>query len=105
MGFFFFQNKFSLAGAFLALLRDLGKAYLSTQMYDNQKAIKEFESVQHHQYKTGWVLAEIGKAYLEMAEYTKVGSAAWLSQISNGVLVACLIEGHFTFGLVTKISV
>jgi len=59
------------ASAFLSLLRDIGDAYLALQTYDIKSAVEKFENIPHHQYKTGWVLAELGKAYLELSEHQK----------------------------------
>ena len=59
-------------GAFLSLLRELGDAYLALQTYDIKNAVDKFENIPYHQYKTGWVLAELGKAYLELSEHQKV---------------------------------
>ncbi|KAF6041218.1 CDC27 [Bugula neritina] len=59
------------ASAFLSLLRDLGAAYLASHTFDIKKCVDLFEAVPSHHYKTGWVLAEAGRAYLEMAEYHK----------------------------------
>ena len=58
--------------AFLSLLRELGDAYLALQTYDIKNAVDKFENIPYHQYKTGWVLAELGKAYLELSEHQKV---------------------------------
>lgn len=68
----FHNDTLALADAFLTLLRDLGTAYSASQSFDVRKAIRVYESIPYQQYKTGWVLAEVGKAYLELSEYQKV---------------------------------
>lgn len=73
--YFFASDNFEFAcfiAAFLSLLRDIGDAYLALQTYDIKSAVEKFENIPHHQYKTGWVLAELGKAYLELSEHQKV---------------------------------
>lgn len=62
-------------GALLLLLKDLGSAYCAAQSYDMNEAIRKYEDIPYHQYRTGWVLAEVGKAYLELSDYAKVRTA------------------------------
>ncbi|XP_067934627.1 cell division cycle protein 27 homolog isoform X2 [Watersipora subatra] len=69
-----FKQKQS-ANAFLSLLRDLGSAYLASQTFNVRRAVKIYENIPYHQYRTGWVLAEVGKAYLELSEYQKAEEA------------------------------
>ncbi|XP_048237693.1 cell division cycle protein 27 homolog [Haliotis cracherodii] len=60
----------SLAGI-LNLLQALGKAYLSLSQYDCRKAAEQFSDLPEHQYNTGWVLSQLGRAFFEGAIYQK----------------------------------
>ena len=77
--------------AFLSLLRELGDAYLALQTYDIKNAVDKFENIPYHQYKTGWVLAELGKAYLELSEHQKVRNVGNTSPKIYGI-TSMLIE-------------
>ncbi|XP_038047876.1 cell division cycle protein 27 homolog [Patiria miniata] len=55
----------------LALLREIGKAYLALSQYDSRKAITYFSSLPPQHYNTGWVLSQVGRARYELAEYQK----------------------------------
>ncbi|XP_022098412.1 cell division cycle protein 27 homolog isoform X2 [Acanthaster planci] len=55
----------------LALLREIGKAYLALSQYDCRKAIAYFSSLPPQHYNTGWVLSQVGRAWYELAEYQK----------------------------------
>jgi len=77
---------FYILGAFLSLLRDLGAAYLASHTFDIKKCVDLFEAVPSHHYKTGWVLAEAGRAYLEMAEYHKVGNMLSKAQVLSSTV-------------------
>lgn len=61
-----------LTVAFLSLLQQLGTAYSLSQSYSLKEALKKYDALPDHHYRTGWVLAEVGKAHLELSEYTKV---------------------------------
>lgn len=60
----------SLSGI-LHLLQMVGKAYQALAQYDCRKAISYFQELPVHQYNTGWVLCHVGRAYSELAEYSK----------------------------------
>ncbi|XP_013383510.1 cell division cycle protein 27 homolog isoform X2 [Lingula anatina] len=64
------QQKQSTDGL-MSLLQELGKAYLALAQYDCQRALELFGSLPAHQHQTGWVMAQIGRAHFEMAEYQK----------------------------------
>lgn len=57
------------AEGLLALLRDLGAAYLALSQFQCRKAIEKFSSLPPHHLNTGWIFSQLGKAYLELAEY------------------------------------
>ncbi|XP_072034450.1 cell division cycle protein 27 homolog [Amphiura filiformis] len=57
------------ADGLLALLREIGKAYLALSQYDCRKAISLFSNLPTHHYNTGWVLCQVGRARFELAEY------------------------------------
>ncbi len=44
--------------------------------YRCQEVLDTLAYLPPNQYETGWVLAQVGRAYLEMANYKKVG--AWV---------------------------
>ena len=56
----------------LALLREIGRAYVALSQYDCRKAIALFSSLPPQHYNTGWVLSQVGRARYELAEYQKV---------------------------------
>lgn len=56
----------------LGLLKKIAKAYHLLSQYKCQEAIKSFEKLPYSQYQSGWVLTMIGKAHMELVEYTKV---------------------------------
>uniref|UniRef100_A0A2C9JCN1 Cell division cycle protein 27 homolog n=1 Tax=Biomphalaria glabrata TaxID=6526 RepID=A0A2C9JCN1_BIOGL len=60
----------SLAGI-LHLLRNIGKAYLALSQYNCKDAVELFSDLPEHQYNTGWVLCQVGKAFYELTEYQK----------------------------------
>ncbi|CAG5121231.1 unnamed protein product, partial [Candidula unifasciata] len=60
----------SLAGI-LHLLRNVGTAYSALSRYDCKQAIDLFSELPDHQYTTGWVLCQVGRAYYELTEYQK----------------------------------
>jgi anaphase-promoting complex subunit 3 len=53
----------------MALLRELGTAYLHLSQFNCRKAIDCLNNLQPQQYNTGWVLSLLGKAYYELTEY------------------------------------
>ncbi|XP_074644278.1 cell division cycle protein 27 homolog [Tubulanus polymorphus] len=55
----------------MALLRDIGKAYLCLAQYDCKKAVQLLSELPPQHYNTGWVLCHIGRAFFEVAEYKK----------------------------------
>ncbi|XP_076039509.1 cell division cycle protein 27 [Oratosquilla oratoria] len=57
------------AEGLMSLLRDMGGAYLQLSQYNCNKSIEMLSALPCHQYNTGWVLANIGKAYFEKADY------------------------------------
>ncbi|GAB7349791.1 hypothetical protein MBLNU459_g0507t1 [Dothideomycetes sp. NU459] len=54
----------------LATLRSLGAAYYSLSRYAVSAAVNEFQSLPTAQRETPWVLAQLGKAHYEAADYT-----------------------------------
>ncbi|KAH9880991.1 hypothetical protein J1614_001484 [Plenodomus biglobosus] len=55
----------------LELLHNIGTGYRHLSRYDSAKAITAFMSVPKAQRDTPWVLAQIGKAYYERAQYAE----------------------------------
>jgi len=53
----------------MSLLRDMGKGYLHLCRFECQDAIELFTSLKPQHYQTGWVLAQIAKAFFEMSKY------------------------------------
>ncbi|GFG36974.1 hypothetical protein Cfor_05395 [Coptotermes formosanus] len=53
----------------MALLRELGTAYLHLSQFNCRKAIDCLNNLPPQQYNTGWVLSLLGKAYYELTEY------------------------------------
>lgn len=53
----------------LSLLKDIGIAYLQLSKFNCRKAIQLFQSLPPRQYKTGFILSMIGKAYCEQSDY------------------------------------
>jgi len=72
--FFFFYKLFikifyfNLEGL-LSLLRDIGIAYLQLSKFNCKKSIQLFQNLPPRQFKTGFVLSMIGKAYCEQSDY------------------------------------
>lgn len=65
---YFIYCFFCLEGL-LSLLRDIGIAYLQLSKFNCRKSIQLFQSLPPRQYKTGFVLSMIGKAYCEQSDY------------------------------------
>lgn len=61
-----------LTEGLMVLLRQIGTAYQKLASYECKQAIELFSSLPPHQYNTGWVLAQVGRAYFEIAEYQLV---------------------------------
>jgi len=53
----------------LELLCVLGAAQKELCMYRSREALQIFHQLPHEQYRTGWVLHQVGRAYFEMADY------------------------------------
>ncbi|XP_021937878.1 cell division cycle protein 27 homolog isoform X2 [Zootermopsis nevadensis] len=53
----------------MALLRELGTAYLHLSQFNCRKAIDCLNNLPPHHYNTGWVLSLLGKAHYELTEY------------------------------------
>lgn len=64
----YFYTFYYLEGL-LSLLRDIGIAYLQLSKFNCRKAIQLFQNLAPRQYKTGFVLSMIGKAYCEQSDY------------------------------------
>lgn len=56
----------------MTLLRQIGTAYQKLSCYECKQAIELFLALPPHQYNTGWVLTQVGRAYFEIAEYQMV---------------------------------
>ncbi|KAI8938483.1 hypothetical protein NX059_004375 [Plenodomus lindquistii] len=59
----------------LELLLNIGTGYRHLSRYDSAKAIEAFTSIPKAQRDTPWVLAQIGKAYYERAQYAEAENA------------------------------
>lgn len=57
------------AEGLMALLRDLGTAYLHLAQFNCRKAVECFSNLPSQHYNTGWVLGLMGKAHYELNEY------------------------------------
>lgn len=57
------------AEGLMQLLQDLGKARFHLGRYGCKQAIEALQSLPTHHYRTGWVLAALGKAHFELGEY------------------------------------
>lgn len=58
----------------MGLLRELGAGYKALCLYDCATAIERLDSLPPAQRNTGWVLAQLGRAYFEQAEYGKANT-------------------------------
>ena len=56
----------------LTLLQAIGKAYQALSQYSCHRAVELFEELPPHQYKTGWVLCQVGRAHFELQQYHEV---------------------------------
>ncbi|XP_069701622.1 cell division cycle protein 27 homolog isoform X2 [Periplaneta americana] len=57
------------AEGLMALLRDMGTAYLHLSQFNCRKAIECLNNLPPQHYNTGWVLSLLGKAHYELTEY------------------------------------
>ncbi|KAJ6832678.1 cell division cycle protein 27-like protein B [Iris pallida] len=53
----------------LSLLRILGEGYRLSCLYRSQEALEVYQRLPQHQYYTGWVLSQVGKAHFELIDY------------------------------------
>ena len=56
----------------MSLLVEVGKAHLALAQFECEKAVQLFTELPPRHYNTGWVLAQVGRAYFEMDDYKKV---------------------------------
>lgn len=61
-----------ISAGILSLLQLIGKAYQALSEYDCKQAVELFNDLPPHQYSTGWVLSQIGRAQFEQQEYHEV---------------------------------
>ncbi|KAG1326859.1 putative cell division cycle protein 27 [Cocos nucifera] len=54
---------------FLGLLRTLGDGYRLSCLYRSQEALEVYLRLSQHQFNTGWVLSQVGKAHFELVDY------------------------------------
>ncbi|XP_011048324.1 PREDICTED: cell division cycle protein 27 homolog B isoform X2 [Populus euphratica] len=71
-----------LSGALeiLGLLRTLGEGYRLSCMYRCQDALDVYMKLPHKHYNTGWVLCQVGKAYVELVDYLEADRAFSLAR-------------------------
>ena len=75
----------------MALLQEVGRAYVALAHYDCKKAVQLFSALPLQHLNTGWVRCQIGRAYYEIAEYQKVGSLCYIYKCRcNPVCLRCL---------------
>jgi tetratricopeptide (TPR) repeat protein len=55
----------------MTLLKRLGEPFYHMSFYLCSEAIELFEKLPHNHYKTGWVLCNIGKCYMEIIKYSE----------------------------------
>lgn len=53
----------------MTLLRRLGEPYYQLHLYQCLEAIELFQKLPRNQYRTGWVLNNIGRCYMEIVKY------------------------------------
>lgn len=58
------------ANLLLTLLGSIARAYQHLCQFRCQEAIQAFQALPEEQYETGWVLTQVGKAHLELADYS-----------------------------------
>ena len=61
----------------LQLLITLGSGLRHLSQYRTQEAVDVLSTLPPEQYNTGWVLAQVGRAFFEMAKYRKVRCPGW----------------------------
>lgn len=66
---FILRVVYSVPEGLMALLRELGTAYLHLSQFNCRKAIDCLNNLPPQQFNTGWVLSLLGKAYYELTEY------------------------------------
>jgi anaphase-promoting complex subunit 3 len=59
----------SVAEGLMALMQELGTAYLHLSQFNCRKAIDCLNNLPPQHYNTGWVLSLLGKAYYELTDY------------------------------------
>eukprot|EP00258_Populus_trichocarpa_P018443 XP_006381758.2 cell division cycle protein 27 homolog B isoform X1 [Populus trichocarpa] len=64
----------------LGLLRTLGEGYRLFCMYRCQDALDVYMKLPHKHYNTGWVLCQVGKAYVELVDYLEADRAFSLAR-------------------------
>lgn len=77
------------------LLQQFGKGYLSLHRYNCHKALEHFSMLPPQHFHTGWVLAQVGRAHFELAEYRQVSrhftAALWeIKKIWSIYMEICL---------------
>jgi anaphase-promoting complex subunit 3 len=65
------QTQSNTINDIMTLLTRIGEPYLYLINYNCQKSIDSFQKLPPKHYKTGWVLSNIGRAYLESLKYTE----------------------------------
>lgn len=53
----------------MSLLKKLADGNYNLIMYNCLEAIEEFKKLPQNHFNTGWVLCNIGKAYMEIVKY------------------------------------
>ena len=56
----------------MQLLQEIGHAYLALSQFECGRAVQLFSELPQRHYQTGWVLAQLGRAYFEQDDYKKV---------------------------------
>ncbi|CAK7337471.1 unnamed protein product [Dovyalis caffra] len=64
----------------LGLLRTLGEGFRLSCMYRCQDALDVYMKLSHKHYNTGWVLCQVGKAYVELVDYLEADRAFSLAR-------------------------
>ncbi|KAH8505221.1 hypothetical protein Peur_045335 [Populus x canadensis] len=64
----------------LGLLRTLGEGYRLFCLYRCQDALDVYMKLPHKHYNTGWVLCQVGKAYVELVDYLEADRAFSLAR-------------------------
>lgn len=55
----------------MSLLQKLGKGFFDLCSYNCMESIEEFKKLPQNQFNTGWVLTNIGRAYMEVVKYNE----------------------------------